>query len=297
MLAEKRYTALLAAGLAVHLPATATAQELYELSIPALPLREALKLLGRQTGHSLLLKSDAVERHVSRPLSGRYDLENALKKILKGTQLEGLITKSGVLIVKIKSSAEEDNNMKILKRSVVVAGLIASTHPMVGRAQTASDATARAALPDIVVTARKQNETLISVPVAVDVVTGDTLQSTATSDMTKLDAVVPQLRLVQANSGAGAAFSIRGIGSAFFDAGVEQSVSIAIDGIQIGRGNIITQSFFDVSQIEVLKGPQELFFGKNSPAGVVSIKSKNPSNKLEGYVTAGCPPSALMAQI
>ena len=179
------------------------------------------------------------------------------------------------------------------KRRVALLALMATAYPATVQAQAQTDGQAEngsaseSGITDIIVTARKRSESLISVPVAVTAVTGDALQSTATSDMTKLDAVVPQMRLVEGNSGGGASFSIRGIGSGFSDSGLEQSVSVAIDGMQIGRGNIISQSFFDIAQIEVMKGPQALFFGKNSPAGVVSIKSNNPSDRLEGYVTAG----------
>lgn len=168
-----------------------------------------------------------------------------------------------------------------------IVALMGSAHPAIAAAQTADNSGAGPEFQEIVVTARKQSETLIDVPVAVNVVGGDTLQNTATAGLGKLDAVVPQLKFVSGNSGGGATFSIRGIGSSFIDAGLEQSVSVAIDGIQIGRGNIINDSFFDTAQIEVLKGPQALFFGKNSPAGVVSIKTRNPSDVFEGYVTAG----------
>lgn len=140
---------------------------------------------------------------------------------------------------------------------------------------------------DIIVTARKQAESMMRVPVAVSAVNGAALESKGTTNLTQIAQLVPQVTMVQGNSGSGATFSIRGLGSSFLDAGLEQTVAVNIDGMQVGRGHIIAQAFFDIAQVEVLKGPQALFFGKNSPAGVVSITSKGPGSTLEGIVLGG----------
>jgi iron complex outermembrane recepter protein len=75
--------------------------------------------------------------------------------------------------------------------------------------------------------------------------------------------------------------------SALDHASLEQSVSVNIDGIQVGRGNIVSRGFFDLWQVEAMKGPQALFFGKNSPAGVISLHSTDPTGTLSGYVRTG----------
>lgn len=142
-------------------------------------------------------------------------------------------------------------------------------------------------LEDIVVTARKREESLMDVPVAVTAIGAVQLERSGVSDLSGISQLAPQVVVGRSDSGAGASFSIRGIGTSFFDSGTEQSVSVNIDGIAAGRGNIITQGYFDLQQVEVLKGPQALFFGKNSPAGVISLTSKSPGDKLEGYVRAG----------
>ncbi|RYD88470.1 MAG: TonB-dependent receptor, partial [Sphingomonadales bacterium] len=80
---------------------------------------------------------------------------------------------------------------------------------------------------------------------------------------------------------------IRGIGSTTTDPGLEQSVALNIDGINAGRGLLGGLALFDTAQIEILKGPQALFFGKNSPAGVISVTSAGPTDQLSGYIRAG----------
>lgn len=142
-------------------------------------------------------------------------------------------------------------------------------------------------LEDIVVTARKRTESLMDVPVAVTAIPATTLQRQGISDLNRLAQLAPQVILARGDSGAGASFTIRGVGSPKGDAGIEQSVTLAIDGIQMTRGNFINQGLFDLAQVEVLKGPQALFFGKNSPAGVISLTTAGPERTFGGYARVG----------
>lgn len=152
-----------------------------------------------------------------------------------------------------------------------------------GAAPAASDT----GLGDIVVTARKRNETLLDVPVAVNALSAATLERAGSMDLRKIATLAPALVVSRSDSGSGATFAMRGVGSSAIDAGIEQSVSVAIDGIQITRGNFAANGFFDLERVEVLKGPQALFFGKNASAGVVSLTSAAPTKAFEGYVRAG----------
>ncbi len=142
-------------------------------------------------------------------------------------------------------------------------------------------------LGEIVVTARKTEESLQSVPVAVAVISEKQLQNGNASDLTKVAELAPQVSMSQSGSGTGAVITIRGVSSGSNDAGLDQSVAIEVDGIPISRGQILSSAIFDLKQVEVLQGPQALFFGKNSPAGVISLSSANPTDKFEGYVTPG----------
>src|SRR5690606_10265777 len=81
--------------------------------------------------------------------------------------------------------------------------------------------------------------------------------------------------------------SIRGIGTTSLDPGIDQSVSLNIDGMQFTQGSAYSIGMFDMAQVEVLKGPQALFFGKNSPGGVVSIRTADPGDELEVMGSVG----------
>jgi outer membrane receptor protein involved in Fe transport len=141
---------------------------------------------------------------------------------------------------------------------------------------------------DIIVTARKRDETLLDVPVAVSALSAADMNRYQANDLTKIGQMVPQVIIAKTGGGgAGASFAIRGVGSSALDSGIEQTVSVNIDGLQVSRGRLATQGFFDVQQVEVLKGPQALFFGKNSPGGVISLRTAGATKSFEGYVRAG----------
>ena len=141
---------------------------------------------------------------------------------------------------------------------------------------------------EVVVTARKREESVIAVPAAVNAISSADLTRYDATTMTEIAQLVPQVIIAKTGGGgAGASLSIRGIGSSPLDAGIDQTVSLNIDGMQISRGRLVTQSFFDVQQVEVLKGPQALFFGKNSPGGVISLKSFGATKDFEAHVQAG----------
>lgn len=139
-------------------------------------------------------------------------------------------------------------------------------------------------LKEIIVTARQRGETLIEVPVAVTAIGADELQQFGTTDIRDISKLAPSLSIDRSGSGNGGIVSLRGVSTSSGQVGFDQAVAIAVDGVMVGRARILAQGLFDVGQIEVLKGPQALFFGKNSPGGVISIKSAGPTDALSGYV-------------
>ncbi|QXQ07479.1 TonB-dependent receptor [Sphingosinicellaceae bacterium] len=142
------------------------------------------------------------------------------------------------------------------------------------------------AQPDIIVTARNRRERLIDVPVAATVLTAQALSRASAVQIAEIAKQVPQLEINIAGAGTGANVSIRGVGSSSIDAGVDQPVSLVIDGVGTSRGRLIFLGLFDVQSVEALKGPQALFFGKNSPAGVLSLTTTSPGTEFGGYAKA-----------
>ena len=134
---------------------------------------------------------------------------------------------------------------------------------------------------DIVVTARRRSETLNNVPVVVSVVGSAQLANNNATDLSKIGELTPTVIVGAYKSNGGGTIAIRGVSSPANQAGFEQAVSVAIDGVQTSDGRIAQLGMFDVRQVEVLKGPQALLFGKNNTAGVISIKTADPTDQFE----------------
>lgn len=134
---------------------------------------------------------------------------------------------------------------------------------------------------EIIVTARLRNETLLNVPVAISALSASDLARNNATDLTRIGELTPTVIISNYRTIGGGSLSIRGISSPPTQVGYEQPVSVALDGVQTSSGRVATLGFFDLQQVEVLKGPQALFFGKNSPAGVISVTSAGPTRDLE----------------
>jgi iron complex outermembrane receptor protein len=144
-----------------------------------------------------------------------------------------------------------------------------------------------AAIEEILVTARKREERLIDSPVAVSALQQEEVERYYTRDLAQLSTRIPGVQIAHAaGGGAGGSMFIRGVGNLAVDYGADQPVSLVLDGMSFQRGHVLDTGFFDVQSVEVLKGPQALFFGKNSPAGVIAVESVSPviGAPMEGFV-------------
>lgn len=136
-------------------------------------------------------------------------------------------------------------------------------------------------------TARKREESLHDIPVSISALSFEYLNRYDISDLENVAASYPQMNIARSSSGAGAQISMRGIGSSYTSIGVEQSVATIIDGVYYPQGRVINEGLYDLKQVEIIKGPQALFFGKNATAGVISITSADPTDEFETTAKVG----------
>jgi len=144
---------------------------------------------------------------------------------------------------------------------------------------------------EIVVSARRRDERLIDVPVAVTAFSQADLQKFQAVDLSGLQAAAPNLNLVQGRgSAASANIFIRGIGQPDALQTFDPAVGIYVDGVYLSRIQGALLNLFDVERIEVLRGPQGTLYGKNTTGGALSIVSRKPSfttTKAEGSALYG----------
>lgn len=148
-------------------------------------------------------------------------------------------------------------------------------------APTGTQSAATEGLKEVVVTARRRQERLLNVPVNVTAVTGGTLKNLQVTQISQLPSLVPGLVIGHGVLSEGAFLTIHGVGITTLDPGVDSSVAFVIDGLPLEQGLAFESSLFDLAQIQVLKGPQALFYGKSSPGGVISISTADPTDRDE----------------
>ena len=133
---------------------------------------------------------------------------------------------------------------------------------------------------DIVVTARKREETLRNVPISATAITGDTIEKRGLTSVKDVALLTPGLSIN--SDGAGRAFvSIRGVGVTLVDT-VQPGVGIFLDGIYQPNTSYLNNPLVDVERVEVLRGPQGTLYGKNTLGGAINVITRQPSNELQG---------------
>ena len=142
---------------------------------------------------------------------------------------------------------------------------------------------AATALEEVVVTARKRKELVQNVPMSVSVITGERLQREGDSNLRDIGNLFPGVSFNDSN-GPDAEFSIRGLTST--GSGSDTSIGMYIDGVYVGSESAISQRLFDISNIQVLRGPQGTLFGRNTVAGAINIETRKPEPEFGGHVDA-----------
>lgn len=136
---------------------------------------------------------------------------------------------------------------------------------------------------DLIVTARRRDETVQDAPIAISVVGGEQIDNTGAFNVGRLTQLAPTLQFYSSNPRNSAA-NIRGLGAPFglTNDGIEQGVGIYVDDVYYSRAASSTFDFLDVAQIEVLRGPQGTLYGKNTTAGAINITTRQPTFDFEG---------------
>jgi iron complex outermembrane recepter protein len=145
-------------------------------------------------------------------------------------------------------------------------------------AQNSPPVSQGSALDEVVVTAQRRVENLQDVPIAATAISGEQLQSKAILRLGDLQFAAPSL--VITDTGLTQSVNIRGIGLASGSPQVANGVATYIDGL-FQPPIVSTNSFYDIANVEVLRGPQGTIAGANSTGGAIFITSRNP--KLQEY--------------
>jgi len=151
-------------------------------------------------------------------------------------------------------------------------------------AQTAPETAAGSSgggIETVVVTAQKRSENIQKVPIAISAFTQKELKAQQIAGGPDLIKEIPNLTFSKTNF-TGYNIQIRGIGTQAISVTTDPAVAIAFNNIPFIRNHFFEQEFFDVDDVEVLRGPQGTLYGRNATAGVVNITSAQPTGDFQG---------------
>ncbi len=177
----------------------------------------------------------------------------------------------------------------------LMIGVLLASGPVLAQdapqpASTAGKAASATNLDSIMVTARKREETLQEVPVAVTAFTSEALDKLNVQDISALGPQVPNMTIYAARGASSTVTAyIRGVGQSDPTWGSDPGVGIYLDDVYIARPQGALLDVFDVSRIEVLRGPQGTLYGKNTIGGAIKYISRGLPTETEGFaqITVG----------
>lgn len=169
--------------------------------------------------------------------------------------------------------------------AAAVALFIASeAHAQTGAPSAPAEAEGAAdanTIGEILVTARKREESVFRIPEVVNVVGEAALNDRNITGLNKVQLITPAFTFNQVESPTYVYMSVRGINSV---RNTENPVSLVIDGVQSQDPSQINQQLEDIARIEILKGPQGSLYGRNAVGGAINIVTQRPTDHLSGSV-------------
>ena len=169
----------------------------------------------------------------------------------------------------------------------LLALAVGLAYPAAAQTAPAASTVEEADLGDIIVSARRRDESLLEVPIAVTTFSGDALIAQGAQDITALQRQTPNLTLqVARGSNSTLIAFIRGVGQQDPLWGFEPGVGLYVDDVYIARPQGAVLDVFDVERIEILRGPQGTLYGRNTIGGAIKYVTKRLGKEFRGNARA-----------
>lgn len=255
------------------------AEKVYRFNIPAQPLRQSLADLSEIVERSFLFPYDLVEKKKGNPVQGRYSAQQAIDLLLENTGFEGDLSKKKVLLIKpLSEVSKQKNNVGEIKldnqkKSLLGAFISLFTLGPVAETVVAQDSPELNMLEEIIVTARRRDEGLQDVPLAISALSEQGIRDANIYSVEDLAAATPGLAYT--NTRAFGTPIIRGLAQTN-GGSIQTNVGVFMDGIYINNRSALEFGNMDIAQIDVAKGPQSALYGRDSFAGAINYVTNAP---------------------
>ncbi len=241
----------------------ATFAQAEKFNIPGGDLAGALEAYTAQSGVQLVVSHDLIKNVRTNGVSGSLSSGDALLRLLSGTGLSSQREDGAVAIVPGQSSDISTEPMQLAQMA-----------PM-----------AKASVETVTVTSSKLGGADVqSIPISITALSQEQLTATQTNGGPDLVKQVPNLTFSKTNF-TGYNIQIRGIGTQAISVTTDPAVAVAFNDIPFIRNHFFEQEFYDVSNVEVLRGPQGTLYGRNATAGVVNLTSAKPTDQYEAMAS------------
>ena len=256
-----------AAIMALGLATGAMAQQ-RTFDIPAQDAATAIGQFGLQAQVQISAPIDHLRGVRTPSVTGAQDSRQALRRLIAGTGLEIASDNGSVIVLRV---AQRPAATRPAAQDAPVRPRNRPTPPPLAAEPTPEAATVQ----DIIVTARRMQERIIDVPVAVSAFTAEQLDDRKIEGGSELLRVVPNVSFSKDNF-TSYNFSIRGIGSKVLATTADPGVAVSFNNTALLRNRLFEQEYYDVQRLEVLRGPQGTLYGRNATAGVVNMLPNLP---------------------
>ena len=242
-----------------------TAAAAHNFNIPAGDLGTALSAYIAQTGDELIVAANGIREARTKGVRGELTADVALSRILAGTGFIEQRDGGAVAIV--------PQQPKLMERLAQAAPRHAPAVPTASSIET------------VVVTAQHKSENIQQVPISITALSQQQLTDRQISGGPDLLKSVPNMDFTKTNF-SGYNIELRGIGTQAISVTTDPAVAVAFNDTPFIRNHFFEQEFFDLSDAEVLLGPQGTLYGRNATAGVVNLKSALPTDQYEAMLSA-----------
>jgi iron complex outermembrane receptor protein len=225
--------------------------------IPSQGLDDALREFSRQAKQHLLYPSDIVGADLRRGLRGYYTVEEGLAQLLDQTDLEFVVDGHGSVAIRPRT-----RGVKAEQPPTIVSA------PENTAAADVEDAWRSVSIAEVIVTARRREESLQQVPLAVTSIDANEIEARGIQNTEDLNARAPGVAVNGGNffGRASGAFRVRGV----------PGVAVYVDGVVRSGAAGLLMNVVEVERLEVLRGPQGTTFGKNAIGGTIQYVTRKP---------------------
>jgi len=250
------------------------AAEASDLNIPSQSLADALIEFSIQTRQQLFFEEDDVAGKTSTPVSGAMTPAQALQELLEGTGLNFEQTEDGGLMVGGSAATES-------APAEAVAPSVKESKP------AEKKSTENVRVEEVYVTARKREESIQEVPIAITAFNADQMRVAGIRNVGDMEGIVPGLNMGGGGNGLKKDSNpfIRGVGQRETKVTLDPAVGTYIDGIYLARTAGALLDTVGMERVEVLRGPQGTLFGRNTSGGAISFTTKKPHEELGGSLS------------